>query len=297
LVDEIDTLPADKAGNAWNKITARLRLVIDGVDNSIGVTTTPEGFQWVYNTFALNPTESYSMVQSSTYENEAYLPPDYISSLIETYPEQLVGAYLDGRFVNLTSGTVYRSYDRVVHNSYETIRQGEPLFIGMDFNVTKQAATVWVKRKGGKEWHAVDELVDMYDTPEAITIINERYNGHRINIYPDASGGSRKTVNASVSDISLLEAAGYMVHANKTNPPVKDRINATNAGFERGFLFVNAYRCPTVASNLEQQVYDKNGEPDKKSGVDHQNDATTYPIAYEFPINRPAAVLKVNFSR
>ena len=169
--------------------------------------------------------------------------------------------------------------------------------IGMDFNVQKQAATVWVKREGGKQWHAVDELVDMYDTPDAVRIITERYSGHRVTIYPDDSGGSRKTVDASKSDISLLESAGFSIRAHKTNPGVKDRINATNAAFERGILFVNSYRCPTVASNLEQQVYGKNGEPDKKSGVDHQNDATTYPIAYEFPINRPAAVLQVNFSR
>ena len=31
LVDEIDTLPKDKANNAWNKIIARMRLVLPGV--------------------------------------------------------------------------------------------------------------------------------------------------------------------------------------------------------------------------------------------------------------------------
>lgn len=297
LVDEIDTLPKDKATRAWNKIVARMRLVVDGVENSIGVTTTPEGFLFVYDKFAKNPTESYSMVQASTYENEKYLPPDYIQTLRETYPESLIDAYIDGRFVNLTSGTVYRSYSRDVHRSKETIRIGEPLFIGMDFNVTKQAATVWVKREGGKQWHAVDELVDMYDTPEAIKIIKEKYVGNDIYIYPDASGGSRKTVDASISDIALLEQAKFKIRANKSNPAVKDRIAATNAAFERGILYVNDYRCPTVSACLEQQVYDNNGAPDKKAGNDHQNDATTYPIAYEFQINKPANVLKVTFSR
>jgi hypothetical protein len=50
-----------------------------------------------------------------------------------------------------------------------------------------------------------------------------------------------------------------------------------------------------VASCLEQQVY-RNGEPDKTSGVDHQNDATTYPIAYEMPILRPVANVDFNFA-
>jgi PBSX family phage terminase large subunit len=297
LVDEIDTLPKVKANQAWNKIIARMRLVVDGIENSIGVTTTPEGFLFVYDKFAKNPTESYSMVQASTYENEKFLPPDYIQTLKETYPAALIDAYIDGSFVNLTSGTVYRSYSRGVHRSTETIRIGEPLYIGMDFNVTKQAATVWVKREGGKQWHAVDELVDMYDTPEAIKLIKERYQGHEIYIYPDASGGSRKSVDASISDIALLEQARFKIRANKSNPAVKDRIAATNAAFERGILYVNDYRCPTVAACLEQQVYDNNGAPDKKAGNDHQNDATTYPIAFEFEINKPATVLKVTFSR
>ena len=60
-------------------------------------------------------------------------------------------------------------------------------------------------------------------------------------------------------------------------------------------LFVNSSSCPTVANCLEQQAYDKNGEPDKKSGNDHQNDATTYPIAYEMSIRRPMFALDFSF--
>jgi len=298
LVDEIDVLETKKAGDAWRKIIARMRLVIPGVVNGIGVTTTPEGFKFVYEQFANNPTESYSMVQASTYENAKFLPPDYIASLIETYPKELINAYLKGLFVNLTSGTVYKSYDRAFHSSFESIQANEPLHIGMDFNVTKQAATIYVHRKASKGvvWHAVEELVDMYDTPETIKIIDDRYAGHKINVYPDASGKNRKSVDASTSDLAMLEQAGYTVHVNKSNPAVKDRINATNAAFENGLLFVNSLRCPTVASNLEQQVYDDNGQPDKKSGKDHQNDASTYPICYAMPIRKPVANINISFS-
>lgn len=298
LVDEIDVLDAKKARDAWRKIIARMRLRIDGVVNGIGVTTTPEGFKFVYEQFANNPTESYSMVQASTYENADFLPPDYISSLIESYPKELINAYLHGMFVNLTSGTVYKSYDRAFHSSYESIQEGEALHIGMDFNVTKQAATIYVHRKvkKGVAWHAVEELVDMYDTPESIRIINEKYPNHEINIYPDASGKNRKSVDASTSDLAMLEQAGYIIHVNNSNPAVKDRINAVNAALDNGTMFVNSLRCPTVASNLEQQVYDNNGEPDKKSGKDHQNDATGYPIAYSMPILKPVSNLNIKFS-
>jgi len=295
LVDEIDIMPKDKASTAWNKIIARLRYVIDGVENGIGVTTTPEGFLFVYSKFAEKPTARYSMVQASTYENQEYLPDDYIDSLIETYPDELVSAYLHGKFVNLKSGTVYNAYNRIQHKSRESIQPKELLKIGMDFNVTNMSAVIYVTRK--KVWHAVDELKGIYDTPAMIETIKERFPKHSIRIYPDASGGSRKTVNASTSDIALLEDAGFVVYANKSNPLVKDRVMATNNAFQKGLLFINDEKCPEYAKCFEQLAYDKNGEPDKKSNLDHLPDAGTYPIAFEMPVRKPATKLNVKFSR
>ena len=294
LVDEADVLKQEKAQLAWNKIIARMRLVVPGVVNGIGVTTTPEGFKWVYNTFAKEPTKSYSMVQASTYENEQYLPPDYIESLIESYPEQLISAYLDGKFVNLTSGTVYRSYDRVKHRSREQVKKGEPIFVGMDFNIDKMAATIYVIRD--KAFHAVDQICDGYNTPAVAKIIKDRYYENKIIVYPDSSGKNRTRLGGvAESDIAILrgEEFKFELRYKPTNPNVRDRVNATNAAFDHGRLFINDEKCPDVASCLEQQVYDKNGEPDKSAGNDHQNDATTYPIAYEMPIVRPVTNISI----
>jgi phage terminase large subunit len=293
LVDEIDVLKTEKAEKAWNKIVARLRLVIDGVENSIGVTTTPEGFKWAYSKFANDPTPSYSMVQASTYENAQFLPPDYIDTLIETYPSQLITAYLRGEFVNLTSGTVYRSYDRAKHRSTESVQGNEPVFIGMDFNIDKMAATVYVMRD--KAFHAVDQIKDGYNTPTTAKIIKDRYKDNKVIIYPDSSGKNRTRMGgASESDIAILENEfKFTCRYKPTNPAVKDRVNATNAAFESGRLFVNDALCPDVASCFEQQTYDQNGEPDKKEGKDHQNDASTYPIAYEMPIIRPITNINI----
>ncbi|MCY1309600.1 hypothetical protein D9M70_597090 [compost metagenome] len=98
-------------------------------------------------------------------------------------------------------------------------------------------------------------------------------------------------MNASQTDIDLLEQAGFHVNAPEANPPVKDRVNAMNAMFcnatgERRYL-VNADRCPTYADCLEQQVWADNGEPDKSQGADHSNDAAGYFIHQRFPIVRP----------
>jgi len=299
LIDEMDVMPTDKAEQAWIKIQARLRAKSKHgeLKNGIDVASTPEGFKFCHKKFIQEPQErpelknNYGIVQASTYENERNLPPDYIPSLKETYPPELIEAYLHGQFVNLTSGTVFRNYDRARCDSSEAIKAGEPLFIGQDFNVQKMASAVFVQRPDG--YHAVAELKDVFDTPDVIKILSDRYQGHRIIMYPDASGGSRKTVDASKSDIALLSQAGFAVRAHASNPAVKDRILATNKAFEAGKIKVNAKACPTIARCLEQQAYDDNGEPDKTSGFDHMNEAFSYFVAYEFPVIKPMTRVKL----
>lgn len=285
LVDEIDVLSKDKADAAWKKIIARLRLVINGVENGVGVTTTPEGFRFVYSKFKSNPTESYSMVQASTYENQEHIPPDYIASLLETYDESLADAYIRGQFVNLTSGTVYRNFDRIACASNESIQGNEPLYIGQDFNVNNMASVIYVKRQS--VWHAVAELIGGVDTPSLCDTLKNKYPNNPIYIYPDASGGNRSTKSASTSDISILRGTGFIVRSRATNPLVRDRVLSVNAALSNGLLKVNPKTCQNFTKSLEQQAYDKNGEPDKTSGHDHLNDAGGYPIAYEMPINKP----------
>ncbi len=294
LVDEIDILPTDKATAAWRKIIARMRLVIPGVVNGIGVTTTPEGFRFVYNAFKAAGHSDYAMVQASTYENAAFLPPDYIQSLRDTYPQELIDAYLLGEFVNLTAGTVYRNFDRARSRSFETIRDGEALHIGQDFNVGNMASVVFVERRVAATsadklgWHAVAELGGILDTPDLIVALKARWPGRTIYLYPDASGDSRKTVDASKSDIGLLKQAGFIVRARPANPPVRDRVLAINAAFTHDRLWINDTMCPNLTRALEQQAYGKNGLPDKTAGFDHHNDAAGYLVHWQMPVVKPS---------
>ena len=286
ICDELDTLPTDKARDVWNKVIARNRQKKpDGALNTVGVATTPEGFRFVYERWKKNPAAGYRLIKASTQSNAANLPAGYIDSLRASYPANLLAAYLDGEFVNLTAGSVYADFDRALNASRETIRTSEPLHIGLDFNVGQMAAVVFVLRDGDP--HAIDELTGLLDTPAMIAAIKARYEGHAIRVYPDATGGGRRSNNASESDIALLRAARFTVLAPSANPPVKNRVLAMNQlihseGKRR--LRVNPDRCPAFVEGLEKQAYDKNGEPDKTSGHDHVNDAAGYFIHYTFPI-------------
>lgn len=288
ICDEIDTMQKAKAYDAWRKVNARLRLSVKGLEqNWLGVTTTPEGFNFVYETFAKEPKSRYSMVQASTYENREFLPDDYIENLFETYPSNLIEAYLNGEFVNLVGQNVYNEYDPKLNSSDEVVTDADTvLHIGMDFNVTQMAARVFVKRDNGE--HIADEFNALYDTKDMIEHIKLRYPDKRIVVYPDSSGKNRKSNGADVTDISLLQQAGFAVVMDDANPRVKTRVNCVNAMFcnANGVrrLFVNKVKCPITHEELSQQVYDDKGEPDKKSGKDHGNDAVGYYIAKMYPI-------------
>jgi hypothetical protein len=293
-IDELDTLKEADAAAAFRAILARNRQIkSDGKPNTIGVTTTPEGFKFVYKTWKKEPKDGYQIIQAPTTSNP-HLPDDYLDNLKSIYPEQQLAAYISGEFVNLTQGTVYTSYSRAENHSDETAQESETLYIGMDFNVTNMSAVVYVMR--GDTYHAVDELTGIYDTPTMITALDNYYPKNPIYVYPDASGASRKTVDASQSDITLLEQAGFRIRVNKRNPFIKDRVMAANSAFEAKTVMINSNKCQGLAANLEQLSYDASGVPDKSGGLDHLIDAATYLIAYEMPINRPVAVAPIKFN-
>ncbi len=296
-VDEADTMNTDTAQDMWRMGMSRLR---KGSAYQGYTTSTPEGFKFLYKFFDEEVKDAElkgkiltdrRLIKGKTRDNP-FLPPEYIEDLLNKYPPALIKSYLEGEFTNLTSGQIYYTYDRFLNNTDYTIKDclpHDPLFIGQDFNIGKCSSVVHIIVKGIA--YAVDEIQGARDTEEVIRIIKQRYPGKSIVMCPDAAGGQEKT-SASRSDIALLKQAGFEVKAPNKNPFVKDRINAMNAmlcnakGVRR--YFINNKYCPVYAKALEQQVYNKAGEPDKKHDQDHPNDAAGYFINMMFPITAKA---------
>tara|TARA_Y100000385_G_C13096136_1_gene641439 strand:+ start:2085 stop:3287 length:1203 start_codon:yes stop_codon:yes gene_type:complete len=281
LIDEADVLPKDKMKDVFRQIIARNRKPLPNGDvNSTDMVSTPEGFKFLYEFFRTNNNENKNLIKASTYDNP-FLSGDYIAALEDSYDSKQIAAYLNGEFTNLTSGTVYVDYD-VDKNSTDREVEDEDsiLFVGMDFNVTNMSAVFHVVDKGIPT--AVDEITSGYNTEETCKIIKERYPNKKIVVYPDASGASRKT-SSSTTDHDIIRQHGFQVYTHKTNPFVKDRINTVNMMLRKGYK-VNRHKCPMLAQGLEQQAYDKNGQPDKSSGLDHVTDAAGY---YIYTFSKP----------
>jgi len=282
LADEIDTVTPSIANKAFPKILGRLRA---GNVRQFGAASTPEGFRWMWNTFGSDEAKARPdrhLIKMRTADNP-HLPPDFIERLQANYDPNLLRAYLDGEFVNLTTGTVYDRFDRskhVISDPPDTDR--EPLRIGVDFNVGNMSAVIAVRL--GNSLLVIDEISGAHDTDALAQEIIRRYPQRRMYAYPDASGGNRST-NASQTDINILETYGMSNQSPRANPPVRDRVAAVQALLENGKGQVRLtihQQCKRLIECLELQCYTDKGDPDKDAGHDHMNDALGYLVWREF---------------
>jgi PBSX family phage terminase large subunit len=282
LADEIDTVTPAIANKAFPKILGRLR---SGNVRQFGAASTPEGFRWMWTTFGSEDAQTRQdrkLIKMRSVDNP-HLPPDFIERLEANYDPTLLKAYLDGEFVNLTTGTVYDRFDRTKHViSKLPDTEREPLRIGVDFNVGNMSAVIGVKLNN--TLLVIDEVSGAHDTDSLAQQIKARYPNRQIYVYPDASGGNRST-NASQTDIQILESYGMANQSPRANPPVRDRVSAVQALLENGKgqvrLQISA-TCKRMIECLELQCYTEKGDPDKDSGHDHMNDALGYLIWREF---------------
>lgn len=287
IVDELDTLPKDKAALVWRKITERNRQKkANKQPNTIACVTTPDqGFSgFIYQKWYKQKQIGYEVIKAPTYSNP-YLPDGYIEQIRANYDPLLADMYIEGEIVNLSDKKVYHFFDRKQHHKDRVIKHGDRLHITIDFNIGGCCSNVYVLE--GNTPVAVDEFVshDTYDFVNNLT----RYKGHKIIVYPDASGKAGRT-NATASDIDIIKNAGHYVDAPESNPLVRDRINCVNAKISHDDFYVNTEKCPELTIALEQQGYTDKGEPEKFNdhpAIDDWVDGTGYFIHRKFPIKKP----------
>jgi len=282
LVDEIDVVSPVIADKAFPKILGRLRA---GNVRQFCAASTPEGFRWLYNTFGTDEAKERTdreLIKMRTQDNP-HLPSDFIERMQANYDPSMLAAYLNGEFVNLTTGMVYSRFTREqnVTNSKPDIGL-EPLRIGIDFNIQNTNAVIGIVQN--QKLLIFDEISAAYDTDALAQTIKARYPMNKIYIYPDASGGNRST-NSSQTDIAILEGYGFSNQSPRSNPPVRDRVSSVQAllcnGKGESRLQIHA-SCRKLIESMELQSYTEKGEPDKESGYDHMADAVGYLIWREF---------------
>jgi hypothetical protein len=301
IIDEYDILKPPKQRELWRKIIARIR----GCKDATGaVSTTPEGFRETYSLFEKK--KIGPLFRAKTTDN-ILLPnlDEYLKTLYSQYDKLLVKQYIDAQFVNINGMQAYYGFDRNKNHlsNNEFFKKHEYDFkhaggfcVGIDFNVGKMCAELFIHLESKKRIHFFDEVVlrnpgfsEVPQTQKMVDILKERYPNKDMWFYPDATG-KRGQTSATESDIAIIRKNNFRVYARAANPFVRDRLNAANLKLGNVSVTVDTDKCTDLTEDFERCERDLYGDLDKKDEErTHSSDAGTYPIAYLYPIKRRKA--------
>jgi hypothetical protein len=253
----------------------------------------------------------------SIYDNP-HLDPDEVDRMIREFPPgtpehdiRILGKLIPG-----VSGTrAYPRFQRGIHAVDElgpwSQDHDRPLCLSLDFNVDPMVMTISQLHGRGDET-TIDVLDEVYLRPGTIDRMADEFrrryphHGAELRIYGDASGNHRDR-QTGITDIAAFLAglehyrSPIRVCIPDKNPPVQDRLNATNRmlrdGHGRVRIRISATHCPELVKDLEHVLRDprtiikKSSKPtDPYRLRTHCSDTLDYLCAFEAPLPAYAAL-------
>lgn len=216
---------------AWNILTARLRQ--KGYKTSGFVTSTPNGYDWMWRVFhedSPNRVKGAVWFNAPTVQNLT-LPEGYIENLRANYSGRFAEQEIEGRFIGLVEGGVFPYWDsqRFCLEADVEYDPELPLYTGWDFGfgdlgVCEFMQVKWSEKEGSykgpriktpelrvlyaigeKEWTSADWAAAYHET------LRERFGGAKTRgDYGDPAGMQRNPSTGS-SIILDLNSAGVPV--------------------------------------------------------------------------------------
>ena len=114
---------AESPALAFKILQARLRQ--EGTPMQGWLTTTPRGFNWVYNEFGAQERDNYVLIRAKT-EDNTFLPQDYTDKLRESYQdEQFLLQELEGQFIEVGGQCPFDM--KALNQMYQEAKQREEL--------------------------------------------------------------------------------------------------------------------------------------------------------------------------
>ena len=272
----------------WDVLVGRLRDKHGSLQ--IRITTSPFGYNWIYNNFAGDRKTKDHEMFTATIDDNPYLPPDYVQSLKDSYDPKLAEQELYGKFTNIQSGRIYYAFDRK-KNLTDLTKQNYPVYGALDFNVNPMTATIC--QIYNETVHVIDEVwLPNSNTEQMAKYIKEKYGTLQMVV---DSTGNKRTTSASFgdSDINILQQHGHSVLKSR-NPFRIDRYNSVNSLLDKKRIIINN-KCIKVIRDLEQVSYKEgtNLPDNSNSELTHISDALGYLVFHFFPLV-PKRVVKVS---
>lgn len=231
------------------------------------------------------------------------LPPDVIAAAKRVMSKRQFVQEFEAGF-ETASGRIYDDYGPA-NETNETIQPFEELLYYHDFNYTPMSAGIGVRR--GDNVYLLEEIVlESAVARQSAMEFVERYKEHknkRVRLYGDPAGraGEKHGQLSNYLEIEkVLRDGGWQVsrYVKPAAPSIKDRQNAVrakicNAAGDRS-LFVNPIKAPYTHKGLATVQF-KEGSTflEQDSPYQHITTAIGYMVDYDWPINKPATIIRL----
>jgi hypothetical protein len=262
--------------------------------------STPEGTaSWFYDlwNYAAEPESTDWDRWSYTTIEGGNVPPEEVEAARGQLDPRTFRQEFEASFENL-SGLVAINFSEENISTIAVDIPQLPLWVGLDFNVDNMSAVCGVRV--GDDLHIFHEILMVNATTWDIADeINHRFGlERRKDICPDPTGAARKTAGVGLTDHAILRKSGLRVSTPKSPWKIRDKVNCVNTAILDGTgarrLKIHP-RCKETIKSLRTLVYDDNGLPNKKLGVDHMFDALGYLCLMKFNLNKGIKVGQSNF--
>ena len=240
----------DYKREAFQVILGRIGRKKTDFKQSIFITTTPKGEDWINDFFIDEESQEYlpgvELFRWTTADNH-FLNPDYVKRLEDAYDPEFFRQEALAEIVDTTRGAFYAQFRTSMHildDEFVDYDPHRPLIWCLDFNVDPFCTTII--QQYGSVTYVIDEIVIPDATcDEIVRELKERYPPDRhysqLHIYGDATarGRNRQTKKsdwaaidyALIHEMKHLGQYDIIKKVKKQNPRIMERIRSVNARF------------------------------------------------------------------
>lgn len=274
---------ASVSERAWEVVTGRLRV---GEYRNAFVTTTPKGYNWVYEHFYEDddPRIRYNEVYEWREANgtngvfgvpswlNPYNPDDYIERLEAEYEGSFFQQEVEGAFTKF-EGLVYPWFSRDEHVLEELPEQYDEVIYGVDWGHNNPAVILAIVRQGDR-WIVTEEFYERRCTVEDIANraedMQQRWGGGRFYCDPAEPASIE---HLSRADLSTQKADNDVMPGIQHIASLRERLRVHES-------------CQNLRNEFAQYQYKDTGESDDVlKENDHAMDALRYGL---FTHERPS---------
>lgn len=258
----------------WLIMLGRLRLA----PMNAWITTTPRGFNWVYDVFGKEKKEDHVCIHSATDEN-VFLPESYIKSVRSQYTSHFAKQELEGAFIDVNNSMVKRNWWQY----YKQPPVFKRLIWSWDTAFEKtnysdySVGQLWGQAENG--YYLIEQIRGKYEFPELKQIVKNSFaksQGHSIIIEKKASGHSLLQELRRGTSLPLLEV--------KVNKDKVSRVNEIAAYIESGRVYLPEGK-DFILDFVEECAIFPNGKNDDQvdamtQAIKHLTQVNNYQIGF-----------------